>query len=291
MLRIVSLGYGTMESIPVFHYNPGGSVVRAVLIPVTRIPVNCDWCSVGELNKDPSVYAPQCISEGDLIRLASDRWRADSILLDGVEPALHSIRWSTEVRGLTLGVRTQGFASGVDWGTWDYVVFDYFPGGYDSSEVIDKVIATLRSISRQGVHIEVVAYYRSGQAEELNRLGEVLPRDTPIHVIAPDASIWEVRSLYREIGRGFDFVYIHGSSDKRLDTRCPSCGAFIALRRTGLLDRLEISDDSRCPKCGTPIPFGGSISKGTPRLLALETGGDTVWYHPAALPGVGKECA
>ena len=292
LIRLVTLGYGTIESIPVYHYSPGSSVARIITTPPAKMPFSCDWCLIGELNYPPEIYSYECVSPEDLVEFIAGKWRTNLVFLDGVEPgALPESRElvaKLKTSGIDVGIRTQGFKELSVTGS--FVVLDYIPEGYTVAGARLKVLKSLEKLVKNDVYLEVHVYLDRPLPESLAPVIDVIGREIPIHVFIRDARDWEIIRLERSLSGRLDYLYIHSQVLSKLETRCPACGSFIALRDEGILLRLELSDDGKCPVCGKPIPFGGSLSKETKGSLRRESRGETIWYHPRALPLEKSRC-
>ncbi|MCE4619256.1 MAG: hypothetical protein F7C82_02225 [Desulfurococcales archaeon] len=291
--KIAMIGIGSMESIPVYHYNPGGTVVRVAFSSIETPAYKCDVFPICVFGEGSRVLSFQEVDESFILgRLRA--WSATSIFIDGLEPlnslsreALNALRLKAKSYHYTLGARTLGLADIEKIKLLDYVVIDYMRDYSLEPALPGNAIKLLYDVLDLDAWVEVSAYLKEPDIKKLHPLIVALEGTrVPLHVFIEDhKGGGPVRDLYSTLSDKLYYVYIHNDMYPRLDTLCPNCKAPIASRDEGVLRSLELRE-SKCWKCGYTIPFQGSIRKKTPSqlLLTVDEGG-VKWYHPSQLIG------
>ncbi len=283
-IPVSMIGYGTMESIPVFHYMPGGIAARVVIQGYENPFYECK-------------PFPICIFGGGRVALEAypvpiprviDRaraWRVESVFIDGLEPLIlresRILAETAREAGFIVGARTMGGVDGSILGLLDYVVIDYIAYyALDPSISVDTI--NLLSSIGDDVWVEVSVYIPKPDIEYLLPVVEVTGPDTPLHVHVEDhGGGGPVKKLYEELTRKYKFVYIHNDLYYYLDTQCPRCGAPVASRSHGFLRALE-AEGGRCWKCGEPLPLHRIARKKSPRRIWLINAEEGVAWYPVA---------
>lgn len=287
------IGIASMESIPVYHYSPGGIAVRVVLSSIEYPVYKCDSFPICLFGEGGRILSFQEVDER-FIGARARAWSARSIFLDGLEPlvsmserSLLILKDMAEAHRYSLGARSLGLANKEILDILDYLVIDYVRDYAIDYSLPGEAIKFLYEALKSDVWIEASAYVREPDPRRLHPLVTALEgSETPLHVfIEQHKGGGPVKELYEELNRKLDYVYIHNDLYPRLDTMCPRCGSPIAARDEGILRSLELND-SRCWKCGYRIPVRGDVRKKTPShlLITLDEGG-VKWYHPSQLIG------
>lgn len=290
---VAMIGIGTMESIPVYHFSPGGLAVRAVYSSIEYPVYKCDAFPICVFGEGGRVLSPVEADSGFLLDRAR-AWSAWSIFLDGLEPlnsmgegALEELRENAGKRGLSVGARSLGLVEGERLWALDYLVIDYMRDYALDPSIPGDAVKLLYKVLDSKLWVEVSAYLKTPDYGRLQPLVVALEgSDVPLHVFIEDhRGGGPVRDLYEKLRERLKYVYIHNDLYPELDTVCPNCGAPVASRSEGVLRVLEVRDGS-CWKCGYKIPLRVPVRKKTPEhlLLTLDEGG-VKWYHPSQLVG------
>jgi len=286
-LEVSTIGYSTLESIPTFHYDPGHPVLRLIVPPKTTVPIIFFNDFLDELNRSPGTYSTESVRLEELLRLVK-RWDVRTIFFDGIEPMKDDVMEAVEFfkkEGIHVGIRTQGFSDVDQLKLADFIIFDVSPEGFKDVDSKIRVYKLLEELTMLDIHVEVVIHMtKESPPLIVPIINNVKRREIPLHI-----KVYEPRGLgyepfLRLTKRSLDYVYVHAGGFSMLDTRCPRCGNYVAVRERGILVRLEVDERLRCPRCRNPLYFRGDISKSTPKRVIRETRGEVVWYHLRALP-------
>ena len=289
-LRIASIGYGSVESIPVYHYMPGHTATRIVAPGVEEALYQCEGYPTCQYGRGARAFETIPVPLEKVLARARI-WGTPMLFLDGPEPlaqlgeeGLRELVGAARRAGLRLGARSLGLAPASLLEQVDFLLIDYVREyAFDPSLPGEALLALKRL--RGKVWVEVAAYVEEPRLDPLHSLLLALEGSrVPLHVyVRRHLGGGPVRDLYKELARRLPYVYIHNDLYPYLDTNCPSCGSPIASRDEGMLRVLELRD-GRCWKCGAPLDFTGPVRKKTPvqvRIAARE--GGVVWYHPSSL--------
>ncbi|MCE4627819.1 MAG: hypothetical protein F7C34_01535 [Desulfurococcales archaeon] len=281
-LEVAMIGLGTVESIPVYHYSPGGLAVRLRLPSYAYDIFDCppeehDICIFSR----EGLLEPEPLEPDRLARVVLGM-RPDIVLVEtprllGSEGCLlEALRG-----GVAVGLRVLASEASpaLDLEP-DLIVADY-PLDYlvDPGLSTDMVLG-IRRLARSGVPLEVNVYVERADPARLAPVAEALAGTSSalhVHVKLHEGG-GPIRKAYELLRRRVKHVYIHNNPYSYEDTLCPSCGATVAIRRGGVLERLE-APGGRCWKCASIIPFYGRIKERTPRPVIVATGGQR-WLHP-----------
>ncbi|MEB2836489.1 MAG: hypothetical protein GSR80_001654 [Desulfurococcales archaeon] len=294
-MGVASLGYSTVEDIPLFHVAPGGSALRVVLPAQARLPggLSCPgWCGIlGELTRAAGSEEAVQVPVGDIVSLAR-RWRVDVVSIEGVEPALDDqlgeLASKARSSGLTVAVRTQGLAppdSLID--SADVIIFDYITLIDDPAY---KVSATtsLEGLASSGLLAEVNVYIDEPLVETLTPVLHSLSRNTVLHLhIGNPRGGGAARQLYDIARKRVPYTYLHAPPYDRLETYCHECGALVAVREASRLVALK-APGGRCWRCGAKLPLRGPLYEATRATILRRSGGGTVWHDPRVLVGATR---
>lgn len=277
-MRLVAVGYSTVEAIPLYHVSPGGSSLRLVVAGGGDLGIDCDWvevCSIARASMGEGVE----VSPARVAGYAS-RWRADVVMLDGIEPLQRVGRSSLgQIAGKTLlGARSQDPLE-ADTSLVSFMLVDHVEplGGRVPTH---RLVMGIERLKRVGVHVEVATYLEEPRYEEIIPLVEAVG-EYPLHVYIRDPRRG-LPSFIERLSRRVPYAYIHAGPHSRLDTTCPQCGAVLATRSEGALQR-AILKGPVCPRCGARVPVLGRVYESTPSRLYVVSRGGTEWIHPARL--------
>ncbi len=288
---VAGIGFGTAESIPIFHVLSGGSVVRVIINAQVQPGVDLEGCD--DFNDIVELYTAsiegQTLKNADsnsLIRIAK-QWHANGVSLEGFDlsvlgDGLQDIIDDLRLQGLKVGIKTASLKHVYDVDFVSLDLFNHCSKGIEVSGLeLDKYLGQAQ---RQGSWVEVSVYMRRAVPEEV--IGEASITGShgfPLHVhLIEHGGGGPVRELYSRLRSINPFVYIHVDLYDELNTYCPRCGSPIAYRDGAALKLLELNDDA-CWKCGYRLPFRYIISKKTSRQLLALSGGGVRWYDPRAV--------
>ncbi len=277
-MKLVAVGYSTVEAVPLFHVSPGGSALRLVVAGADDLGVDCGWveiCSLARASMGEGVEASPYSVAG-----YASRWRIDVIMLDGVEPLARVEPGEVKVlaRAALVGARSQDPLE-IDPSLVSFILVDHIDplGGRIPTH---RLVMGIDRLKQSGVHIEVATYLDEPRYEEIIPLVEAIG-NSPLHIYIRDPRRG-LASFIDRVTRRVPYAYIHAGPHSRLDTRCPNCGAVLATRSEGVL-RSTILKGPSCPRCGAPVPVLGRVYESTPSRLYMVSRGDTEWLHPARL--------
>ncbi len=280
-ISIGMIGLSTMESIPVYHYHPGGSALRVRLASYTdffKCGDEAEICLFSRRGSMEPVNVP-----APVIRELAREWRVDAVIFEGFMADSYidqRILGELESIGVTAAFRTFAVSISNVLQSAPLIVVDYpldYLVDYGLSVTILENIARL--LDGAG-WVEVNVYIERPLIQKLTPLAEVLEgRDTALHVhVLEHEGGMPITKLYERLKRRVKHVYVHNYLYPHRDTFCPACGATVATRTEDRLTSLE-APEGKCWRCGSPIPFHGRIRKKTPDNLYIVTGG-VRWVHP-----------
>jgi len=297
-LEMAALGLSTVESLPLFHYSPGGLAVRPLMIGAERPLYNCEGFDVCLFARGPSGFEVYEVPL-DKVLARARAWKADLLFLDGLEPlaglsreALAIVAEEARRRGLAVGARTMGYRldpSMLD--LLDVVIVDYMPDyWHDIAMSVDAIRAVKESLARD-VWLEVSAYIKEPDKHRLHPLLLALKgTPVPLHVYVEEhRGGMPLTRMAEELRREREYVYIHNDLYPSLDTECPKCNAPVASRDEGVLRVLELGEGGGCWKCGHPLPFHRVQRKKTPERILYTLGGVSAWYPVDRMASSGLE--
>jgi len=290
-LRVAMIGLGSVESVPVYHYHPGGTAVRVWLEQYADDIYSCsDECEICVFSRRGVLEGVE--TEPEEILDYAVRVGADMTVFEGPYPASEVPESLVELlrkKEITVAFRSMLVGSDLNkLNLADLVVVD-IPRDY----LIDRslsipIVKNLYRLIDADLWIEVNVYLRDpiDGAQKLAPVVEALNGTLfPLHVhVADHKGGGPVRDMYNSLKRKLAHVYVHSDLYSKTDTYCPSCGAHIATREGITLEALSVVK-GRCWRCGGIIPFHGRIRERTPKNLLIATGG-VRWMHPRLLKGI-----
>ncbi|MGC9071666.1 MAG: hypothetical protein ACP5HK_03090 [Acidilobus sp.] len=287
-IGLVSIGFSTVEALPLYHFLPGGSLLR--IIPFIeggeQMPnVGCeDFETLSELYRSSLAGPPLKRATPEQVVGLARSWRVNGVIVEGYQTSrVSSFLQRLKAFNLVIGARTN---LGDVPSCVDFLLADAL-GTCDPSQEVpgtlaDKALSTLRSL---GTWVEVAAYLREPIAESVLGLAYITAdHGVPLHVfLLEHRGGGPVRDMYERLRRVNPFTYIHAELYSELITYCPRCGSPIAYREEGVLRSLELGPTGRCWRCGNPLPFSQAVAKKTPGRVLMLSGGHTRWYDPRAV--------
>ncbi|MCX8196650.1 MAG: hypothetical protein N3F67_06240 [Acidilobaceae archaeon] len=266
------IGHSTLESIPLFHFYPGGSAIRLAFRPRRSLPCREGGFEICEWMKGPEAFPEVRLPHGVVEGLAR-RWGVDVLFLEGFEP--WEAAGDVKVEGLPVAARAHGFSLPAA----DYVLLE------DVSELagaeLKRDVARVASwLSSRGTPFELGVYLLEPRLEGLGEVLEVAPLARALHLYVRDPKGGgAAKALYAELKRRVPYVYLHAGIHSELDTYCPRCGAIVLQRHEGAL-RGHFVREGKCGRCGLEVPISGSLRERTSRTLLKLARGGVAWYNP-----------
>ena len=284
-LNIGALAVSTMESIPVYHYSPGGSALRIYI--ATRYGE-----LLGECDLDICLVARGIVAgvetRLEYIAALSNRLGVDVIFIDGVEGLGEAgdgvARRLRDLSKKPLGVRLQGLSDKTleslrtSLDSIDFIVIDYlvpYLVGDASVNAASRLYSLAELLRGYDGIVEVIAYVNS-RLKDLDKAIDLASRLSSIlHVYVEGGEGVTggfIEGLLERIKREITYPYIHATTNEATDTSCPNCGTVVALRKNNILLALE-HENGHCPRCRAKLLFKGRIRAKTEtrirRLLGL----------------------
>ena len=281
LIEVNSIGVSTVESVPLFHYKPGGLVGRLVAYPSRWIESECDLpFEVCEWLSSPRSYP------GFLVRLSAvkaffERWRVDAVVLDGVE----TWRFTGSLRmGMPLVARSQLLLDSRSLVGLDALIIDLV----GSRSRVDRLSMLVERAKSEGLWVEVNMYLQWADAREVDEvLSALRGSKVPLHIhIADPQGGGPVRKLYIRASSAYWPVYVHAGVFSEVDIKCPRCGTYVASRYRSFLTSLALKEGGRCPSCGEPLPFIGPYRRKTDELVVRTMGSGAVFMDPRLFGGI-----
>lgn len=281
MPLVFEIGIGTVESVPLYHYNPGGAAVRARLAGPRPWfdcdPEEFDVCVFAR----PELQEPVDIPWRDLVGLARSSG-AEVLVVEGFRGSgLGEAAEEARRHGIGLVPRLLPGApleEAIRLG--DAIVYDYPLDYIEDPLVRVEAVEAIRRLAEAPVWAEVNVYVREPVLAKLSPVLEAA--STPgvaLHVhIKHHAGGMAITRLVERARRRGVLIYVHNDLYPHEDTVCPRCGSIVAMRDNNALIRLE-APGGRCWKCGAPIPLYGRVRDKTPEGLLAATGG-VRWLSP-----------
>lgn len=278
MVRIVAVGLGLVESVPLYHAFPGRLVARVALPPPPGVRVDCGgWEECVHLE---TVGAPEGVEVPlGVVAGLVERWRAPLAVLDSPESWIVA----GEFMGLPAGLAARSVGA-LEPGSSDLGGLAVLKAEYVAAYTGDPVmnVRLSRTVDRAveaGLHVEVDVYAPEALMEHvLPALEAAQSHGLPLHVHVEDhGGGGPVRSLYEALRRRHPLVYVHAGIYSYRDTYCPSCGAPAISRSRGYYTSSSLSQ-GRCPRCGAKLKLlGGDPGRPDPRAALLWRRG-VEWY-------------
>jgi len=287
-IGIVSLGYSTTEALPLYHYLPGGSLLRVIVLSEPPSSASLSGCEHFDVINDvyvTSLTGPSLkqATPQQLAELAR-AWDVDGIVLEGYAIS-HVEGFIAELKGLGIrvGVRTN---MGKAPKNADFLLLDALGTCSESQEVPGiEVHRLLRDLRSAGSWVEVAGYLKEPVPERVLGLASVTAdNEVPLHLfLLEHKGGGPVRDTYNRLRQVNPFTYIHVSLYSELTTYCPHCGSPIAYREENVLKDLALGPSNKCWRCGYPLPFTHVVAKKTPDRVIRLSGRGTRWYDPRAV--------
>lgn len=283
-MRVILIGLGLPEAVPLYHVYPGRLATRLLMPPPEGVKVDCgsilEACETIETVGLPEGYD---LPGGALASLV-ERWRTPLTVLDGVESWRYASK-AQELLGRRVGVaaRTQGF---LEPGKADLEGLSALKVDYVSALTGDprpnvRLARAAEKAASLGLHVEVSVYLERASLEDAMPAAETASSiGAPLHVhIADHEGGGPVRSLRELLRRRVDHLYIHAGPYSERDTVCPRCQAPLIFRGRGYASSFNLKG-GRCPRCGYPLRLvGGVPGRPDPRTRIISSK-MTEWLDP-----------
>ncbi len=277
-VRLVAVGLGLVESVPLYHAYPGRLAARIALPPPPGVRVDCrGWEECSHLE---TIGAPEGVELPlEVVARLVSRWRPALAVLDSPESWLAA----GDFKGLPapLAARSVGalepgrsHLGGLAVLKAEYVAaYTGEPAmNVRLSRTVDKAVAA-------GLHVEVDVYVPEASMEQvLPALEAAESHGLPLHVHVEDhGGGGPVRSLYESLRRRHPLTYVHAGLYSHRDTYCPRCGTPLISRSRGYYTSSALKD-GRCPRCGAELRvLGGVPERPDPRAALIWRRG-VEWY-------------
>ncbi len=245
MVKVALLEVDFVETIPLFHWNPG-SLTLKVFMPECRY--SCQECPWGAGATRLRALEIRDVSVDHILSKAT-RFKVSTISLTAGNLSLDSSSLIKEIKrkGFKVLVKTYPSEASQLAKEADAVLVDL---GVDVVETAEKV---------KGAHAEYAIIIDKADASKAVKAVEPLSEETPIHVIpATELSNNRARRVVRSLREnGYLFVYNHVEEDG-LTTICPRCGTPLLVRTRSTVVAAHLKDNS-CPSCGYVLRIVGSV--------------------------------
>ncbi len=283
-VRVVALGLGLVEAVPLYHAYPGMIAARIVVPPPPGVRLDCGgWeeCSHLETTGAPEgVELPLRVVAGIV-----SRWRAALAVLDSPESWV-AARGFTGLPGV-LAVRSIGaLEPGKSSLQGASVLKAEYVAAYTGEPAMNvRLSRTVDKAVEAGLHVEVDVYMPVASMEHaLPALEAAKSNELPLHVHVEDPQGGgPVRSLYEALRRRHPLTYVHAGIYSQRDTDCPRCGTPLISRSRGYYTSSSLTPEGACPRCGARLKIlGGAPRKPDPRAHIIWRR-RVEWYDPRFL--------
>jgi len=277
-----------MESIPIFHFYPGG---RVLIMGTSGCNLNCKYCINSHLIKErPFCYD---LSPEQIVEKAKST-DCIGITFSANEPAV-SLTYFLETaeeakkQGLKVGCSTNGnfsiketelIASSIDFanisikGSSEKFYRDICRGGS-----LKTVLRTIKILFERGVHIEVTTPFvpplDDADMQSIAAFIAGVNPQIPWHIFRflPEYELKNLEqppvgnlvTIWEKTRKQLDYVYLENFAGSLwVNTLCPQCGTLLIERLSkggcgGQLMNYHLSENNCCPKCSKKIPIRGSL--------------------------------
>ncbi len=275
--EISSIAIDPIEKKPLFHFNPGDSILSVSTIGCN---LKCPFCQNWEIAHEK--VRTRRVAPEQLVKIALERG-SKGIAFTYNEPmiwfefVLDTSRMAAK-EGLYNVLVTNGYieeeplkllfqsihAMNIDLKGWNDEFYLKEIGG--KKEI---VMRTIEMAYNAGVHVEVTTLVIPGKNDDINELEEEfkwlssVSKDIPLHLsryfpnykyTIPPTPVEKLKEIYNVAKKYLNFVYIGNLWEEEYETTvCPNCGNVVIKRRGYEVEIVGLDEEGGCNKCGYQI--------------------------------------
>lgn len=283
-MRVILIGLGLPEAIPLYHVYPGRLATRLLLPPPEGVKVDCgtllDACESIETVGLPEGYK----FPGEALAILVERWRTPLTVLDGVESWRHALEAHNLLGDrVAIAARTQGFLepSKTELEALTALKVDYISVLMGDPRLNVRLTRTAEKAASLSLHVEVSVYLERASIEDAMPAAETaIAANAPLHVhIADHEGGGPVKSLGELLRRKVNHVYVHAGPYSERDTICPRCRTPLISRSRGYASSFNLKE-GRCPRCGYQVRLLGGIPDKVDSRTRIISPKMTEWLDP-----------
>lgn len=289
--KAISACVDPVEKKPLFHFNPGSSVMS---IATVGCNFRCQFCDNWMLSQEKKVNGRYFPPE-EVVRAVRDNG-CQGISYTYTEPTVF-FEYAYEIARLARQVGffntfvTNGYitpeAVKAIAPCLDAVTVDFKGGGdqdfykaFCSIPSVEPIYEALKEMKRNDVHTEITNLVIPKVGDSLEKVEELaswvrnsLGKDTPFHLLRfhPDYQLTTIPSTLIEALEkayvvakdvGLNYVYVGNVPGHPCEsTYCPGCGELVIKRFSFEVTRWNLTGDMRCPVCGCGVPIRGRLHR------------------------------
>ncbi len=278
--KICSLIFDPVEKKPLYHYNPGKTILS---VGTTGCNLSCSFCQNYEISQSKArdISIMHSISPTQIIETASKRHDNAAIAFTFNEPIIaYEFVYETAKLALENNIKSVMVSNAyinraplreltklinawnIDLKSFD----DNFYKKYCNGS-LKPVLESLAEIKKSGAHLEVTSLIIPGlnDDEKLFRemiawIAETLGKETVLHINRysprykmdiPQTPGSTLERLYQIASDQLHYVYIGNvSMEKGRNTLCHKCGNLLINRKAYVIFTEGLDKEGRCRKCG-----------------------------------------
>ncbi|MCS7124110.1 MAG: AmmeMemoRadiSam system radical SAM enzyme [Candidatus Bathyarchaeota archaeon] len=274
---------------PLFHFNPGASVMS---IATVGCNFRCQFCDNWTISQEKQI-AGRNFSPEEVVKATRDNG-CQGISYTYTEPTIF-FEYAYETAKLAHQVGffntfvTNGYMTPEAVRTiapyLDAATVDFKGGGdpefyknFSSVPSVAPIFECLKEMKRRGIHIEITNLLVPKIGDSIDQIAkiaewikEAIGEDTPFHLLRfhPDYKLMDIPSTPIQTlekayaaakSAGLNFVYIGNVPGHPAEnTYCPDCNELLIKRFSFEITRWNLTKDMRCPVCGREIPIKGRL--------------------------------
>jgi len=287
--KAISACVDPVEKKPLYHFNPGSSVMSIATIGCN---FRCKFCDNWMISQEKQIQGRD-FPPKDVVQAARDNG-CQGITYTYTEPtiffeyAYDTAKLARQVGFFNTFV-TNGYmtpeavktiapyldAATVDFkGAGDpdfYRVFSAVPS-------VEPIFESLKEMRRNDIHVEITNLIVPKIGDSIEKIRELavwirdtLGKDTPFHLLRfhPDYQLTDIPSTPIETlekayttakEAGLNYVYAGNVPGHPYEnTYCPNCNELLIKRFSFQITKWNLTKDMRCPACGQQIPIKGKL--------------------------------
>jgi pyruvate formate lyase activating enzyme len=287
--KAISACVDPVEKKPLFHFNPGTSVMSVATVGCN---FRCQFCDNWMISQDKKIAGKHFPPE-EVVKTAKEN-NCQGISYTYTEPTIFfEYAYDTCVLARKVGFFntfvTNGYMTTEAVKTiapyLDAATVDFKGGGdpdfyksYSAVPSVEPIFEALKEMRQNGIHVEITNLVVPKIGDSIDRVRELaawirdnLGKDTPLHLLRfhPDYQLTTISSTSIETlekayavakNEGLNYVYIgnvpgHPSEN----TYCPNCNELLIKRLSFEITKWNLAKDMRCPVCGQQIPIKGKL--------------------------------